>query len=441
MRFTLWSTLILLFLFVPPATATAPPAGELFAQGRQHLAAGQFTEAYDLFRQAFLQEPGNPDYNFHLGRAAFEKGDYESAIMAYDRVLIAEPDSPRVKLELARCHLQLGSRELAKQYFNEVLATNPPEAVWQNIQKFLEAIDASERRHFLNGILTFGVQHDDNSRVAPKERFYDFHLWPGYVLPLDMGEPKSDWIYTTTAVVNHVYKAIDTPWAWKTTVINYNAFYDTGDDLDIAFLGLTTGPVRQTDKYLWELQALVNYVELDYDRYLGVHGLGTTLTLPFDQKIFFIMGATVQEKNFYQSGEKDAINLRLHGGPVFTVDKNRLGVTVARETENADSDVKSYDRFSLALRYDRLLPYDFALFAGIRFEGTKYAEADPLFGMRRSDDVQEFTMGLSRTMWRSKDQRRNVAAQISYAYTDAESNISLYEYDKNVVATSLTLAF
>ncbi|MDA8165730.1 MAG: tetratricopeptide repeat protein, partial [Desulfobacteraceae bacterium] len=407
MRITPWLTLVLLLLIVPPATAGADSANDLFAKGKQQFEAGQFAEAYNSFRGAFLQDPGNLDYSFYMGRAAFEMHNYEDAIMDYDRILIAHPDSPRVKLELARCHLELGSRELAKQYFKEVLATHPPEAVWQNIQRYLKAIEESERRNFLTGIISVGVQNDDNVRVAPSNTSISL---PFSNFPLQVDGAKRDWIYNTTAVVNHVYKFVDTPWSWKSTATNYNAFYDTEKDLDINYLALTTGPVRQTDKYLWELQALVNQIDLDYDRYLGIYGASTSITLPFDKILFFVAGATFMDKNYYQDGDKDAKNIEIHGGPVLTLGKNRLGLTVGHETETAASDLNSYDRLSLGLRYDRLLPLDFAFFASAYFENTDYKEADPWFQVERADDEQQYMIGFSKVLWWFQDKRRNLAA-------------------------------
>lgn len=440
LRFSSCSCLILLLIAVSATAAAAATPGQLFANGKREMKAGQYAKAYNSFRQAFLQDPGDLDYSFYMGRAAFEEGDYEKAAMAYDRVLIVQPNAARVKLELARCYFKLGSLELAKQYFSEVLATNPPEAVWQNIQRFLDAIAASERHNFLNGIFSVGMQYDDNVRVTPNENSI---FLPTLNIPVQIGKKESDWIYSTTAVINHIYKFLDTPWAWKTSVIDYNTFYHTQNDLNIAYLGLTSGPVRQTDRYLWEFHALGNYLKLDRKRYLGIYGAGSTLTVPFDKKIFFILGGTFQEEKYYQFGDRDATDLRLYGGPVFTVGKNRVAVSLARESENAHSDVNSYTRLSLDLRYDRLLPRHFAFFAAVHLENTDYDLPDPLFPTvpKRSDDLQRFTIGASKRVWRSADKRRSLAAQLSYAYTDAKSNTPIYKYDKNVIATSLTLAF
>jgi outer membrane protein len=436
MRTFLCSLLIMVALLALPPGLNASPA-ESFAQGQRSFERGRYHQAYDLFFEAFKEDPANLNYSFHLGRAAFQKGDFETAVMAFERILIADPGSVRVKLELARSYFELGSHELAKQYFGEVLETNPPEAVWQNIRKFLAAIEAAERRHFLGGILTLGIQYDDNVRVAPNENLI-FVPFFGNDIPVEDG--RSDWIINATMVINHVYKVLDASWAWKTAAINYSGFYGSQNDLNVLFWGLTTGPVRQTKRYLWETQALINHVRLDSDRYLEIYGLGTNLTLLFDDRFIFPLGVALQEKNF-QDNKRDASNFKLQGGPVFIINKNRLGITLGWETENADDDRHSYKRASLGLRYDRLLPYNFAGFAAYRFENSKYDQPEPFFLVRRDDDKQEFTTGFSRTLWKAQDTKRSLAALLSYTHTRTDSNIAIYEYDKNLVATSLTLAF
>jgi tetratricopeptide (TPR) repeat protein len=287
---------IALQLSFPPMVVAAEMSAS-FTLGKQYFDQGRFEDAYKELHKAFVQDPADLEVNFYLGRAAFESGRLEEAVMAFDRILIAEPDLARAKLELARTHLRLGSRELAKQYFKEVQATNPPEQVWKNIQNFLDVIAASEQRHFVNGLFTFGVSHDDNVNVAPSEGSVNVNL-SGITIPITIDQTAiSDQIYNTTLVANHIYKFEDSPYAWKTTAVNYNAFYENQNIHDINFLSLASGPVFQGQNYLWQVQGMVNQVDLEYDRYQGAYGLSSSLTWLVDPTILFSIGATAQQKN------------------------------------------------------------------------------------------------------------------------------------------------
>ena len=415
------------------------------AQGRQSFDQGRFDEAYKQLYEAFVENPADLDINFYLGRAAFESGRYEESVMAFERILIADPNSQRVKLELARAHLRLGSRELAKQYFKEVLAGNPPPQVWRNIQGFLDAIAASEQRHFMNGIFTVGVSHDDNVNVAPSNNTIDVNLG-GVTFPVNIDQEKiSDEIYNTTLVANHIYKFEDSPYTWKTTIVNYNDFYESQSVHDINFVSIASGPVFQGKNYLWQVQGSGSLVDVEHDRYLSSWGLNSALVWSVDSTLALNVGIGGQQKNIYQDGDKDAKNYLFSAGPVFTLGQNRVSISFAGEYEDAARDYNSYGRLTGLVRYDRQLPYDLAAFASYRYQNTSYHEARPtdtlISSDKRSDDVHDLSCGLTMCLWQAQEKSRSLSGQISYTFTKAESNIGLYEYNKNVMAAALSLSF
>ncbi|PLX50585.1 MAG: hypothetical protein C0613_03810 [Desulfobulbaceae bacterium] len=166
-RSAMFRYLIAPTLLISLWTGAALAAPQGLDQGKAALEQGQYKQALNYLLIAFSHEPEDPQINFLLGRAYFEIGMHENAVMSFERVLLARPDSTRAKLELARSYLALGSKEFARQYFQEVLATNPPEAVWNNIQRFLKSIKDSEQRHFFTGTLSLGLDIDDNPRTAP----------------------------------------------------------------------------------------------------------------------------------------------------------------------------------------------------------------------------------------------------------------------------------
>lgn len=442
--------LILVFLLAQvfcsvASSVKAETVGSAFATGKQSFDQNRFDEAYKRLFEAFVENPADLDINFYLGRAAFESGRYEESVMAFERILIANPDSPRVKLELARAHLKLGSRELAKQYFKEVLASNPPAQVWRNIQGFLDAIAVSEQHHFLNGIFTTGVSHDDNVNVAPANNTIDINLG-GVTFPINIDqEPISDEIYNTTLVVNHIYKFEDSPYTWKTTMVNYNDFYESQSVHDINFVSFASGPVFQGRNYLWQVQGVGSLVDVEHDRYLSSWGLNSALVWSVDSAMALNFGLAGQQKNIYQDGDKDANNYLLSAGPVFTSGRNRFSLSLAGEYEDADQDYNRYNRVTGLVRYDRQLPYDVAAFAGYRYQNTRYHEPRPtdllISSEKRSDEVHELSCGLTMCLWQSREKIRNLSGQISYTHTKAESNIGLYEYNKNVTSAALSLSF
>ncbi len=429
---------LLLAFLAAPAWATA--ADTLFSTGKQLFDQGHFEEAYKELYKAFQEDPANPDINFYLGRAAFETDRPEEAVMAYERVLMIDPNAQRVKLELARAYLRLGSREVAKQYFKEVLATNPPEQVWKNIETFLAAIEASEQKHFINGTFTYGHAWDDNARLAPVSDRVSAGLFE-FQLTGANATPQHDQINTGTLVLNHIYKNENYPFLWKTSATSYNALYQSLHDLDINYLGLTTGPLFQQDGYSWDVQLLGTYIDVEHDRYQSSFGAASSVTTFFSKNLLGSLSIKAEGKKNYVDSGRDALNLLLTAGPILVVDENRVSLLFTKEKENADDEVNSYSRFGWKLRYDRSLPLDFAAFAGVGYTMTDYDAKHPFFGVYRSDDVQELTAGLSRLLWQDAAKRQALIVQLSHTYTNSDSNIDLYTYRKNVTELNLTVSF
>ncbi|MDH3359548.1 MAG: tetratricopeptide repeat protein [Desulfobulbaceae bacterium] len=428
---------LFLSLFIPSVTM-AQATTDLFSEGKAQFETGNYDKAYDILNKAFLADPTNLDISFLLGRAAYEKGDYESALMAFERILIMNPDANRVKLELARTNLKLGSREMAKQYFREVLATNPPQKVMDNINNILAAIKAGEKNHFINGILTTSYNWDDNANGTPSDSI--LYLFGTTPVTLSQ-EKKDDQYFGEQAIINHIYRFQETPYSWKTTATLVGNFYECQKNQDTSVVALSTGPVKQTEKYMWANNISIASIEIANERYMGSIGFASSLTTPLNRETILNVSATIQDRNYYQNPNKDSLNLGLNVGTTFIKGTNRLTVTGSYEWERAEALYNRYQRYTLNTRYDRELSRNFSTFAGLRYQFTKYKEALPIFGKKQENNQFDFTLGLSRLLWKATDGRYSLAGQLSHTYSDVDSNISVYGYKKNVTSISLTLAF
>jgi len=412
-------------------------AQDAFTDGKQLFEAGEYAAAIDKLQQAYREAPENLDASFYLGRAAFETGDYETAAMAFERILIMEPEARRVKLELARAYLKLGSRDIAREYFKNIQATNPPPAVWQQIQQFIDTIDAAEQKHLFNGFVTLGVFYDDNVGAVTSKETINIGNLP---VRLDQKVEKDGGLQAT-AVLNHIYRFIDTPYAWKSTLTSYNNFYDDETDDNLNYFGLNTGIIRQDDEALWELQGMIGQVDLGSDRYLGLLGLNLNHTRFLSRYLQLNLGVSFQDKTYYQEGARDAQTWALSVNPVLNIDENRLSLNAVREWEDAEVRYYDFQRTTVGIRYDRQLPMDFAAYAGFRVQLADYEKNEPFFTKTRSDQQTVWDVGLSKTLWRSADRQQLLAAQITYTHTENDSNLELYTYEKDVTLTSLTWAF
>lgn len=422
----------LLLLFFTSALA----AIQGMDKGQDHYDKQEYQQALTYLLTAFQHSPGDANLNFLLGRTYFELGQYEAAVMAYERVLFAEPESSRVKLEMARTYLALGSKEYARKYFQEVLATNPPEAVWNNIQRFLLSIRESDRQHFFTGTLSLGLDFDDNPRVAPVD-----DVIHGIPLVGDGSKPDSDVATIVSATANYIYRPLDSKFFWKTSGLTYNAFYSDQSDLDVNYFELSTGPAVKWGDTLWQNTIFATNVDVDNSQYQDSFGLSSTLTTTLLPTLMLTANIRYEDKDNKEYSFRSADNIRFSLNPVLQINPARLSLSFGIESENAVSDIVSYDRFFWQIRVDSPIIQDINLYALFLVKSSDYDEADPIFMVQRHDDYHELGLGLSIPFWVSNYGFQTLVGAVSYKYIDSDSNIELYTYRRKVVSLNCTYAF
>jgi hypothetical protein len=199
--------------------------------------------------------------------------------------------------------------------------------------------------------------------------------------------------------------------------------------------------VFQGETHLLDLQAFTNYIDVQYDRYQSSFGFAPAVTYLATPTTLLNFRGKVEEKNNYTDTSKDATNIAYSAGFVFIADKNRLYFTFTKEYENADSLANSYDRIGWRFRLEHDFPDDITGYGNIGFKSTKYDAITQLFDVIRKDKVNDFSLGLSKLIWKDKKRGMVLVGQLSHTYTRSKSNIKLYDYSKNVTGFSLTFNF
>ncbi len=169
-KFTTFLAISLLFayLLVPQILQAAAAPDPALENLNLLVSQNRFADAYEASLLLLDEYEGDPEFDFLYGIAALETGRPSEAVFAFERIAVLFPEQQRVKLELARAFYQANNLAAARQLFNEVLASNPGENVQSNIRAFLEAID--ERESQLDGSFSWyvntNVGNDSNINSA-----------------------------------------------------------------------------------------------------------------------------------------------------------------------------------------------------------------------------------------------------------------------------------
>jgi len=400
---------------------------------------GDFTTAYKVLHTLVLQHPGDPENDFLLGRSAYEIGDYEAAIFAFERVLIADPEADRVRLELARSYFEIGDLESARNNFNRVLNHHPPLTVRQNIERYLERLEQASRKHNLSGSLTMSLSYEDNVYASPVDEQIGTILG-NVTLTGNGATPQEDVVNRNSLLLNHLYRRHPKEVGWLTSLQAHSSLYSSEEDLNLNLVGLVSGPVWQQGKQLTKLQANFTYLTLNEERYLSIGGVSVEHSRQLGKNFSATLAAQLSRLNYASNG-RDASQIRLELKPSWQLTAGTLLAGIGLEGNRSKQNEYSYLRTIFQLRYQQPILWKFAGLLGIRLQETDYEGVIPLFNRARIDRLRELTLGLSRPVWQDAVTGQRMQAQLLGTFTKVNSNIDLYEYDKQVFSFALSYLF
>lgn len=171
--------------------------------------SGQYQQAYALGSENLEEWEGDPEFDFAYGLAALETGNANEAVFALERVAATSTDGvlrERSRLELARAYFVTNNLTAAENLFNVVLANNPPANVRQNIEAFLQLIEArrNEQSASFTWTISSVVGSDDNINSATSNSFIDTPLI-GEIELDPAGQQTDDEYSNTTIAMNFNY--------------------------------------------------------------------------------------------------------------------------------------------------------------------------------------------------------------------------------------------
>ncbi|HUA54742.1 MAG TPA: tetratricopeptide repeat protein [Candidatus Sulfotelmatobacter sp.] len=269
----------------------------------------ELQKAYDDAFAAMMAEPQNLDKTFAFAELAAKKGDLEGAISALERMLFINPDLPRVKLELGVLYFRLGSYETARAYLQEALQANPPAAVRERAQSFLDEIDRQSSVHRFFGSVYGGLRVQSNANASPSGTNV-----------MAVGLPSTLSSLFTKRVDANIFGAANAKYIYDLQDQNQDTIEVTGSfygarqsalqAFNITFFEMTAGPrFPIPSSWLWEggalsvkPYALYDYIDLHDDDYYRAPGAGFEVLSQIQQGTVAQFNFEVRDKHYKDTG-------------------------------------------------------------------------------------------------------------------------------------------
>lgn len=399
----------------------------------------EFEAAYQLGMENLRDWEGDATFDFFFGLAALESNHPNDSVFAFERVAATTGDPimrERARLELARAYFLTNNLNASENLFNTVLATNPPPNVTQNIEAFLQLIEA--RRQSQATSLIFSVAsnfgYDGNVNSATSDSLIDTPLVGQIELNQDGQETDDSFL---NLIANMAYQRPIT----RDTFVNANLSVNHLDNVDTDQFDLDY--LRGEVVYNWgnevnRFKHGITYskVNLDQNSFQSAWGLSSSWQRSGANGWYQSVTGSYTQLRYANSSAAPQNDLRdvdqwlLAGGltkltPLLT---HSFSLYWADESPQSSRVGKHNGRSYYGGAYSLLyrMNNQHTPFARVSLQDVKHDDNHPVFfNDTRSDLAETLMLGW---VWQYN---RKLTLNAEFSYTNNDSNIPLFEYSRS----------
>ncbi len=384
-----------------------------------------------------------------------EKGNIYSSIEAFNTILSAQPNLHRVRLELAVAYYRAMNFAEAKRHAQQVL-NNPktPQSVKLSINAFLAQLKKDEEAFYskkttLEYTVGLGILHDTNVNAGPDTSTVPVGIFTLFLTPESV--QKSDSAVYMSAGLSHRYQSPKTfkagdkigRFSWMTKANLYRKEYFHENDYNLDIISFSTGPAISV---LQSWRANVNFgidqILIGDKRKGQYYSVTPSISKQF-KKSELTWDAALIRREFKQDLDNDRDSLYtstgLYYGRLFKNGKFAVQVGARIFNESADISRFSNDGTEVLAGANWVAWNNGSLYARFRQKDSKYDGVEPLFAKKRDETEQRYDAGVNHTFKKGTLEDWKITA--SYTYTENDSNLAIYDYDREVISLGMTRTF
>ncbi|WJW74643.1 DUF2860 family protein [Thiohalobacter sp. IOR34] len=390
---------------------------------------------------------------FKKGMKALKDDRLQSAIEAFNSILSSNPRLHRARLELAVAYYRSLRYAEARRLAQEVLddPTTPAE-VRVSILAFLAQVDKDEqrfmKRHEFRPSISVGLMYDSNVNVGPSADVVEIN---GQVLQLISGQKRSDNALLLNAGLAHRYKPGKTftageltgSFEWLTQVNLYNREYNDENDFDLTVLSGSTGPAWVVLGH-WRatLNLRLDKIWLGNDPLALFSGINPLATWQF-QNGEITLDASLTRRDYSDAADsgREGTYKSLGAALGHYYKQRRIAAQAGVRVFdfNADDDRFGNDGWELFLGGIVRAWQGGSLYARASYKDLAYDGQEPLFNVARDERERRLTAGFRHSFRTGRLDKWSLNG--SFSYTDNDSNVAIYDYDRRQLSINLSRTF
>jgi hypothetical protein len=393
--------------------------------------------------------------DFDAAMEAVEQSRLRTARQRLTSLLAANPSLSRARLELARVYYLSRDYAAARTEAQRVLDDpNTPPTVRATVLAFLAQIDADEKRyaarHQWSPSFYGGLMYDSNVNIGLAQDIIEIGGLPFQVTP-DSRET-SDGAAVINAGIAHTFNPNrgfewgeqTGSFVWQSEANAYYRAYFEESDFNLGVLTLRTGPawiVPGRWRAYVGLQADQIFLDNDYLALFGSLNPGIAWQVGDNWEVG--LDGIITERSYHDSadsgreGRYESVNLTV--GRYFRQRRLLVQAGTAYSDFNADDDVYSYSGPEVFIGFNSEVWTNGAIFARVGYRWYDFEDIEPGFTTARNDEELRTTIGLQHDYREGWLDKWSLIA--SWTYTDNQSDVVIYEYDRNQASLGLSRRF
>ena len=423
-----------------PTTAVsqeAPRRSELSAEtlieaARAALAKGELEDAEFLLQGVKPGEGNMDDLDFLYGSIAMAREDWQTAIARFRAMLIRDPTLPRVRLDLALAYFRTGEDSSATYHFRQVLGDKDlPPVVRARTLAFLDTI---RRRKTWSVSTAVALAPDSNINAATSSRQVNLF---GFPAQLSEDARQTSGVGLNARISGGYEARISPDLRFRTGASLSTRTYQKSEFNDRT-LTLRAGPRFLFEKFDLRPELTARARRLGgeiYSRAAGVALSGNWQVAPAWRLSAAVGGERVSYETFLGEGNMYSTQVGLaHAFGRATL----LRADGVFRREAVDSEAYSWRDFIVGASATRELPRGFVATVESTYRLRRYDSPIAAFGPEARRD---------RTLaGQVKVSNRHIELfgfmpELTVKHERRSSNISLYDYRRNVVEVGVVRAF
>lgn len=401
---------------------------------------GSYEAAYDLFFQAFRESPDSIAVNFALAEAARKKGKFSHAVFAYERVLMLQPAHQKALYGKGLALWSLHQVDEARADFEQLLTSDLKSNIRGQIEDVIAQIDESQRRWGFVGQAALSFFHDDNINVGPTSDSVDTLFG---TLSVGNDSEQADTLGMGLSLSGSASYDFAEKGGWGAVggVSLYKTELDSASAQELMYNRLYMGVRHVEQRRLVEWISRYDRLEYGQDHLLDVYGTDLSYLRLLGKSEQVRGRVTVEQRNFdadVSSNDRDSIYTAANISWKHVLGRPQNWIEWSGEifSDHADSDANRNIGYLTKLAGEFELPLKVVGYTSGQVRTLSYDDnINGLFVDKRKDDQYMLTGGIRRAVF------ENWSVDLQYRYTRNDSNLGLYDYDRQLSTMTAVYKF